>query len=156
MPPSLREIPGSSTIACSNNDTSSSKSSIPPSDSRKSGDTTAEIFIFNGGKAWSESFSATRSRAFAVPTSMRVRRRSKSKISLQCACTSSRREKSAANSATPSKRRSIFSEESSGYSSHLRKRRLPIAVFVKSRTSSKVSFLLPSRRLRMISKLRNV
>ena len=156
MPPSRRLMPGSSTMARSKRSTRASKVSTFASACLSIEDFAPFSFSRMPGRQRSEIFSAMRSRALAVPTSMRVRRRSKSWISRQPSRTPPRSEKSPTSSPTASRRCVMPAMLSKGYSSHFFKRRLPIAVSVKSRTSRSVFFLPPSRRLRVISRLRSV
>ncbi len=156
MPPSRIVSPGSSTMARVRRSTSSSYVEISPAEFWSIFALTGASAAVMDGSICSDSFSAIRSRAFAVPTSMRVKRRSKSRISANDERRASRSAKSSTSSCTASSRMSMATMESSGDSSHFLSRRLPMAVFVKSSTSKSVSFLPPSRRLRVISRLRSV
>ena len=124
--------------------------------SSSSGEPRPHKHCFSSGNISNELRSAVKSRAFAVPTSMRVRIRSISYTDFNDSRKALRTRGFSTISPTASCRRRISSRFNSGDSSHCRSNRPPIAVTVKSSTASKLPRFPPSRILRLISRLRKV
>ena len=111
-------------------------------------------FSFNAGNAARDARRLTRSRALALPTSRRERMRSKSKTSFKLSCRLSRRAGFSTSSSTASCRSRIFTISSSGHSIQFFRQREPMEVPVKSKISSSVPRLLPSRMFLISSRFR--
>ena len=109
---------------------------------------------FMPGSTASELRRATKSRALALPTSMREIMRSKSKTFFISSARPVRSCKFSKSSFTACWRAFICAKSKSGHSIQLRSLRAPMLVTVKSSTSRSVPRLVPSRMFLTSSRLR--
>ncbi len=136
-PPSRASAGGSSVRAASIAVRTSGTSSSSAARLRTSGDCMSPWSTRTRGTAPSDCFSATRSRGPAEPSAVRATRRSRSCTDLSVSRNRPRSVVLNAKSSTASSRSRTRSRESSGRSSHWRSRRPPIAVTVRSISSSR-------------------
>ncbi len=136
-PPSRASAGGSSIRAASMAVRTSGTSSSSAARLRTSGDCMSPWIIRRRGTAPSDCFRATRSRGPAEPRAVRATRRSRSWTDLSVSRNRPRSVVLNAKSSTASSRSRTRSSDSSGRSSHWRSSRPPIAVTVRSISSSR-------------------
>ena len=156
MPPSVSRKAGSSRMARSTRSATSAALSQRPDMSLNMPAEKARSSRSTWGRSLSEILRATRSRGGAAARAILPASRSRSRTPFRTSRSSRRAMVAPRASATPSWRATIAPTSKSGRRSQERSRRPPGAVTVKSMTSSSVSFVLPSRRLRTSSRLRTV
>ena len=145
MPPSRTEKGGSSTIAASKVVNSSWCKCTSSHNCCKSLLLQYLSKLFISGSTASEERNETRSRALALPTSIRETIRSKSKIAFNLSCRLPRICTFVSNSPTASCLDLICDKSSKGHSIQFLSLRAPMEVEVKSSTSNNVPRLEPSR-----------